>query len=370
MKLTVTPYEQRHIPLVKAFNKRLQEKGDPHHFPESNVPVWLPKRTSAGLFQEYFVIGDDEAVRGGYILKHQDFFLSGKQTEVLNLQMPISEGIVYPQYTLIAALLARDALRRAPLMYTLGLGGYTEPITRLYHALRWKLLSVPFYFKLLNSNAFFRKNAYMRSSPARRLLLDLAAVSGIGAAAVHAAQFLQTAGVPRPTAAIKEMTPCDEDVEAIWRTVKTDYSLIGIRDSRTIDILYPPSEARFRRTKIYAHGQCLGWVVTLRTQMKAHKQFGSLCVGSIVDCLGRPGDAQQIIQAAVSILEEQGVDLIVANHSHRAWGRAFHRNGFLRGPSNFIFGASVELVRQLDALHSDIREIFFMRGDGDGPINL
>lgn len=370
MTLNIKLYEKEHIPLVKAFNKRLLDKGDQHRFPESNIPSWLPKRPGSNLYQEYYVIGDEESVRGGCIIKYQDFLLKGNKIQISNMQLPISEGIIDPNYTLIGPVIARNTLEKAPILYSLGMGGYSEPITRLLQALRWKLFSVPFYFKVININNFLRKNTYLRDSSFKRIMLDICAYSGMGSISIHILQFIRQRRLPGDHLITEEVSEGDEDIDTIWEKAKDHYTLIAVRDSQTIDILYPICEKRFQRTKVYAHGKCIGWVVTLCTQMTSHKQFGSLRVGSIIDCLSHPDDADTIVKVAASGLEALGADIIVANHSHRVWGRAFGRNGFLRGPSNFIFGASVALARLLGEFDAASKEIFFMRGDGDGPINL
>jgi hypothetical protein len=42
----------------------------------------------------------------------------------------------------------------------------------------------------------------------------------------------------------------------------------------------------------------------------------------------------------------------------------------LRGPSNFIFAAAKPLAEKLIPFESKQHEVYFMRGDGDGPVNL
>ena len=45
MAIAIHPYTEDRIPAVKAFNRRLAEGGvgAEFHFPESNVPHWLPR---------------------------------------------------------------------------------------------------------------------------------------------------------------------------------------------------------------------------------------------------------------------------------------------------------------------------------------
>jgi hypothetical protein len=231
-------------------------------------------------------------------------------------------------------------------------------------------VTVPFYFKVVNCRRFLTKNAFLRKTHAHRFMLNVCAYSGVGCLSLHALQYFFQQRRKDAHVTTAEVGNNDEEIDGIWEHVKSSYGLIAVRDGRTLDILYPPFEKRFRRLKVYSHERCIGWVVTLCTQMTSHKQFGSLRVGSIVDCLSQTDDASTIIHAAASELTKQGADILVANHSHRAWGKAFENAGFLRGPSNFIFGASVALAERVETCAAGIDEIYFMRGDGDGPINL
>jgi hypothetical protein len=93
-------------------------------------------------------------------------------------------------------------------------------------------------------------------------------------------------------------------------------------------------------------------------------------VGSIADCLSRPENALAVTQAVTAFLLDRGVDLIVSNQSHAAWGAALRKNGFFSGPSNFIFAAGKPLAGLLAPLESVFPELHVNRGDGDGPVNL
>ena len=108
----------------------------------------------------------------------------------------------------------------------------------------------------------------------------------------------------------------------------------------------------------------------LDTQMSGHKQFGSMRVGSIVDCLASPADAAAVIRAATRFLETRGVDIIISNQSSSAWCKALAANGYLTGPSNFILALSPKLAESLTPLPEHKPAIHMNRGDGDGPINL
>jgi hypothetical protein len=162
----------------------------------------------------------------------------------------------------------------------------------------------------------------------------------------------------------------DTWADEIWARHQGEYPMIAVRDGEVLRLLYPAEDPRFRRLLIRKSGQLIGWCVVLDTQMRDHKQFGTLRVGSLVDAFAAPTDAAAIVGAATAYLKQCGVDLIVTNQSHSSWCRACAAAGLLCGPSNFLFSASKALTRLLVA--SDIRDdqIHVNRGDGDGPINL
>jgi hypothetical protein len=93
-------------------------------------------------------------------------------------------------------------------------------------------------------------------------------------------------------------------------------------------------------------------------------------LGSLVDGFCAPADADRLIHCAREYLERDGADLIVSNQAHTAWCRGLRRSGFLRGPSNYIFASSSELIKLLCACGVGNADIHVTRGDGDGPIHL
>ena len=85
--------------------------------------------------------------------------------------------------------------------------------------------------------------------------------------------------------------------------------------------------------------------------MRANIYFGNMRVGSIIDVLARPEDAHKVIYMAAQVLERRGVDLLLSNQAHAAWGTALRTAGFLAGPSNYLLLTSVpltKLLRQID----------------------
>jgi hypothetical protein len=76
------------------------------------------------------------------------------------------------------------------------------------------------------------------------------------------------------------------------------------------------------------------------------------------------------VRAARRELERRRVDLIVTNQAHSAWQAALRDEGFLSGPTNFLFAASPQLAQLLAPFETAQNEFHINRGDGDGPIHL
>jgi len=346
---------------VREFNRRLRAGGETEfEFPEDSVPAWLPKKDDRRIFQELFVAATEESVHGGYIIKTQPFSIGGEERPIGYYHLPLSEGIVDKAYGLLGSQLLLDALRRQPLMYALGMGGFDRPLPRMLKGIGWSLASVPFYFRVVHPARFLRNIQPLRRTKLRRLAADAAAFSGIGHVAVRA---MQRGRIARSTPEIvHEFSSWADD---LWSRRHAEYAMVGSRDAATLNVLYPSHSERFIKIRV---GE--GWAVLLDTQMRKHKYFGDMRVGTIADCFASPRDAHSVVSAATAVLEQRGVDLIVSNQSHSNWCAALRGTGFRAGPSNFLFAASKKLMALLGSLEDNFGRIHLTRGDGDGPIHL
>ena len=183
MAIVIQPFTRECEPAVAAFNQRLAPQKTPvaFHFPERCVSEWLPPRAGCRIRQDYFLaIDDSAAVRGGYILKTQDFWINGGLEPIGNLQLPLSEGIVDPRYGFVGLQLVLDAVKRQPLLYSLGMGGLDGPYPKLLKGLRWSLFPVPFLFRVVKpAGVFCPRAALAADRPAlRRLGASLLAATG------------------------------------------------------------------------------------------------------------------------------------------------------------------------------------------------
>lgn len=367
--MQITPYTEDLETEVRSFNQRLHAKGETHWcFPESHRPR-LPKVDGRVPYQELFLAVHAGVVRGGYLLTHNRFALCGEEVAIAcGPQFNLSEGLIDHRYAMIGVIQAQDALRRQPLMYALGMGGLDAPLTKLLVAMEWVAFPVPFYFRVLSSSRFFENITYLRKDPRKRIAMDLLHYSGLGFLGVRVAQTRW-----RPIKNSKSGTVVDSFgtwADEIWEKCRLRYSLAGMRDSSTLNVFYPPRDSRFVRLRVSSHSHVIGWAVVLDSQMRGHRQFGNMRVGSIVDCFAAPEDAVYVLNCATEFLQRRGVDILVTNQASSDWCSALAANGYLKGPSNFILALSPQLVHRLLPLKHHVAHIHMNRGDGDGPINL
>jgi hypothetical protein len=368
----VVPFAPHHGAAVRAFNQRLAAGGGAWRFPETPEPDWLPPRSGARAYQEYFLLLQGEEVRGAYALKHQDASFAGEVKRVGSFYWPLSEGAVNPAYSLVAMRLVQDAERREPLLFGLGMGGSDTQIARLLRVARWRMVTVPLYFKVLNARRFLQELEYLRRSRPLAWLLDLAALSGAGTLAMKVANaVLDRRRRRRPPLTVRVVERFGPWADEVWRACAASYSFVGLRDSGVLNDTYPPGKQGFVRLQVIDRDATLGWAVVQPAAPYQGRHLGDLHVAMVVDALARPEHAGAVVSAAVGFLEEggsrDGTDLLLSNQSHPAWRAGLREAGFLRGPSAFVFGASHQLGELLAARDPGLAGVHLNRGDGDGP---
>jgi hypothetical protein len=372
MGVRIIPFTANFETEVKRFNQRLAAGGSEFAFPESHIPAWLPPGLHPTLYNELFVAAEDDGqVRGAYVLKHQDFLINGEVINIANYSLPLSEGTVDKRFGLVGVSLILDAQRRKPNLFDLGIGGMDQPSARVMKGAGWSLIPVPFYFRVNHPFPFLRELTYVRNRASRRLLLDTLAFSGLGWLG-HRVWTLMKRRPPRAArpVVVTVVREFGDWADALWQAAGGEYRFVAVRDRAVLDALYPAGNDRFIRLRISEGDRTVGWVVLLDTQMRDHKQFGSMRLGSIADCFAAPSDAATVIGAADEFLARRGVDLIVTNQSHRAWCEGLRQLGYSSGPSNFIFTASKPVAKMLEPFEEAVSQSHINRGDGDGPINL
>jgi hypothetical protein len=367
LAIVVEPYRREHEAAVAEFNRRLQSggAGEDLVFYERAQPSWLPA-DGKSVFNQYFVALDQGTVRGGYALKWQDFWFSDGQVRSIGYyHHPLSEGIINKSYALVGSLLLRDAMKRSPLLYCLGMGGYDRPLPRMLVSLGWSHFALPFLFRAVRPYRFLRQMQAGRTGFLEKLAMDSLAFSGLGWAAARSYQmamrFRTPAMPPGEAEAVEEFSAW---ADRVWEQARTFCSMTAVRDSKTLAILYPATSSHLTRIRISRGNEPIGWAVVGERRKDA--KYGSLRVGSVVDCWASPENALPVVRAATATLEKLGMDLIVTNQSHRAWSSAFRAAGFLPRKSTFIFAASKQLAELLQPFEQSKLRLHFTRADGDG----
>jgi len=372
MAVAIKSLTEEYIPAVKEFNARLTAASVSFdlRFPESSVSDWLPKIEQRRLYQENFIVLEDGVVRGGYRLKRQDFSFRGKIFAVDCFHWPMSEAVINKAYSWVFMLMLRHAQKNQPFLYSLGMAGSAETfIPRILKAAGWNVRTVPFFFKVNRPRRFLCEIQAIRKTVLRRWLLDSVAWTGIGALAIRSIQGVRTMG-RRTREEAGRVRGFAGWADELWNRCNDRYSMIAVRNSESLNILYPAANERFLSYKVSRGNKILGWAVMLDTQMRSNKYFGNMRVGTVLDCLAQPEDAGALVRAATRVLEERGVDVIVSNQSQDHWCSAFRETGFFRGPSNFSFGVSRDLSNLLSPFESVASQAHMTRGDGEGPLQL
>lgn len=368
MSIVIQPYRPEHELAVAAFNQRLRQAGENEHmvFYRYAEPRWLPRTAGSRIYNEFFVALDNAVVRGGYALKTQEFlFPDGQVRSIGYYHHPLSEGIVNKAHAVVGALLLRDAMLRAPLLYCLGMGGYGHPLPQMLIRLGWAHCLVPFFFRVLSPARFFRQMQALRETAKRRIAMDLAAFTGAGWAGSKLFQTYRALTAPHASKAeIHEVGVFAANAQLLWDRAKQTCSFTAVRDREALQALYPPSETHLTRIEIRRGGNVIGWAVVGERRNDA--KYGNLRVGSVVDCWALPGEFLPVVRGASETLKRQGFDLILTNQSHQDWGNAFKAAGYLSGPSNFLFAASKKLAELLAPFDQTQVRMHLTRADGDG----
>ncbi len=371
--IEVVPYTEEWIPAVAAFNRRMAAAGMHWTWYATPVDRWLPTRGDARTWREhYLAVEDGTDVRGGYALKPHEWWIRGSTQLVTDWQGPITEGVYSRRYNTLGLRLLREMLRQYPLLYSWGHGGLEQPMLVMLEKLGWLIHRTPFCLRVLRPFRFLRRNAFLRDSPARRLALDLAAFSGAGSIGLRALHFAQLARNRRSEVArAAEFERFGSWADELWMRVRDRYTAVALRDSATMNHLLPHGGwPDARKLRITRGAETLGWAVVMDTAMEDDRRFGRLRVGSIVDALALPSDAEAVVGAAYRDLRARGVDIVISNQAHPAWVSGFAAHGFAILENRRAFAASPELQRVLSPFEETRLGLHLTNMDGHGPMRL
>ena len=302
---------------LEAFNARLAAAGSSVFFPPPPDPRTHPPRFHQGLKQvRYLAVeegpeaGPDCAgrVRGAYALKFQQFWLAGEVVDVADFALPVSEGIIDRSYTQVAVRLLFGAIQRQPLLYGLGMGGFDQAVARFLKAAGWQMFAVPFFFYVVHPFRFLRNIVHLRRRWLPRTMLDLLAFSGFGCIAGSCWNLLHARrGQAGRAVRAEVMADFQAWSDEVWETARRHYGMCALRDAATLRRMYPREADGFQRIKVLREGKVIGWALLLNSQLRGHRFFGNMRLGSIVDCFSEPEDAAAVVEQARSVLVQQGV---------------------------------------------------------------
>ncbi|HEX4931554.1 MAG TPA: hypothetical protein VFV33_00145 [Gemmatimonadaceae bacterium] len=369
MAIEIVAFTPEWEPAVRRFNQRMREGHAPSAF-------LLPERAGtprSGLVRAVqYIARDGEEVRGGIIVREHPAYLDGRTTDgggarretVVNLQSPLSEGIVDSRHAMVAIQLIRFAVKRCPYAYVVGMGGMDRPLPRLLVASGWTVRPVPFFFRILRASRALRQLQPLQRDWKLRLAATAAAYTGSGALALAVLQRTRATTDALRVEAVTEVTDAGRLADdATWRAIEPRLSFGVVRDGETLpDYLW----AQTSRHRAYRGRQCVGWFSLMISAMRGHSYFGDLKVATLVDVAA--ADARDTASLALCALEQAraaGCDLVVSNQLHREGQAALRRAGFLTFRSNYLLATS----KALSAVMQDETSLV-SRQDGDGLVNL
>ena len=227
MAIKIAPYTDDYILGVRELNLRLKKGGSSRKFSLRSTSAWLPKTEGREIYQEYFLaLEGDSAVRGGYELKHQAFLIQNESKAVAFISNPISEGIVNKNYSLVGLQLIRDAQKKQPFLFALGMGGYSQPLPQILKALGWTIKQVPFYFRVVSSRNFLNNIMYLRNSATKRVLMEFLKLTGIGKLGINLIQAINQKRKSRADSISFDVVPSFGSwADHLWETCHKEYSL-------------------------------------------------------------------------------------------------------------------------------------------------
>jgi hypothetical protein len=373
MAIQIVPHSAEWREAVAAFNERMRAGGSNWSFYTEPEPAWIPPRPGQNVWREYHLaVEDGSAVRGCFALKPQDWLIKGQVQVVTDWQGPFSEGVVDSRHGMLGLRMIRDMLKKRPLLYSWGHGGDDQPVVQMLRKMNWLLHPTPFCLYIAKPFRFLRLNAQLRKTPARRLVLDLAAWSGLGwlgLKLLHLGLKLKAGG--RFSAQAVEVPEFGPWADALWERCKGSYQAIAVRDAASMNALAPKGDwPPVTRLRVERAGVVLGWALVMDTQMQGEHRFGDLHVGSIVDTLALPADAGEVVHAATRHLVQQGVDIVVSNQAHPDWAQGFAQNGYAVLPDKRLFAMSPQLQEALAPFPEVSKGLHLTNMDGHGPMAL
>jgi hypothetical protein len=366
MPLQIIPFAPQHVPAVKAFNQRMVAGNAASDFPLPTYPISAATGNSSVIHWTHFVVVDGDEVRGGVLEMDQPGWLDGQEVRAINFQSPLSEGIVDPKHSMVAIKLVRFEEKQGKAVFMVGMSSQEKPLPRLLSAAGWSVRPVPFLFRVHRAGRFLKELRVLHADMFRGFATRAARWTGAGFIGISLLQHRRVSC----HGAVREERNWGPWADEIWNMYRDNCSFAVKRDRRTLSSLYPSDDPKLQILVILRDQKPVGWAVCLNTRFVNHRHFGNLQVGSILDCVASPDAMVLTAVLADRQLSSAGADLVLVNHSHAEWVKAFRSSGFLVGPSNYLLAVSKRLAEAVRSIQGGEQRMHITRGDGDGRIHL
>lgn len=369
-------FEAGDVEALERLNGRLARGGSAHRvYPEDEAHRDTGEDGTTGVRERLFVVAQGREIRGACFLREQPFAIAGDVVSAGWTKYPVAESLVDRAHAGVPGSLLFGLRRLQPRLMALGMGGHDNPWARLLAAMRFTGSSIPFYVLPSRPSRVLRELPQLQRTPWRRAAAQLLGRTGIGWAALSAlAVSRRLRGPRRPTGYVVHAEPAFGDwADDVWEWSGASYPALAVRSARVLRRLYDGDAFRgVSRLRLVHEGRTVGWAVTHRMDLRARDDspFGRLAVGVVADALARPADAAGVTLAATRHLLDEGVDLLISNQAHPAWGAALLGAGFMEAASTFAFYRSPEMERRLAASGALAGALHLGRGDGDGLMRL
>ena len=276
--------------IIHDFNKELESHGFNFSLP---VPISKNLNTNNFILKNSFILIENKiAVRAGYTLKCQWFKVNDTLLQIGYYYQPVSAGLFNKKYNICGVLLLNDAQKKYPNLFSLGMGGYSEPLPKLLKSFNWKLQKVPFFFKVFNPNSFLKNIRYLKNTKLKSFIIMFMIYSGLGWLFIEFIfQVLSLFNFrlnKEPHLTVKEMEVFDQDLDLVWENSKQYNSFSAVRNCEYLKILY--SDKRFIKLKFIDNNKIVGWSISLYTKLDDHKYFGHMRLGCLLYTSPSPRD--------------------------------------------------------------------------------
>lgn len=369
MKVEFTPLTASLIPACCAFNERLRSLAEPPFLLPENAPAKTADQAPGGISSRHYVAVDQSGeVRGGVFLTEQPGWLQKQTIPLINIQSPLSEGLVDRKFSGVGLQMLKFVTGRSPYAYAVGMGSEKNALPRLLKAAGWWVNPVPFEFAVISASRFLREIGPFRTGN-WRWLATAGAAFGLASVAQRAWRLAHPSP-PLRHYSLELATSWPNGTEAVWERCRADLSFSLVRDEHTLADLYPDTQRRLKRFVLRSAGEIVGWSVALVTKMDDNSYFGDLVVGTILDGLAAKEHLRPLLALTQNAIRDLGAELILTNQTHSDWQSEPRSLGFFNRPSNYLLAVSKAVADALRSEAGALDRMHVNRGDGDGRIHL